>query len=271
MKPTHKESVAMTLRTFNFFTAILISGCTGTVGQPLPSGDEGDLMAFADSPETLGQLIYEGRVQPRGDDDDAVFQYDRRVAQTDDGWIATHLTRTTAGEPVVLHRTVYTDDNTLVSFDEIHAQTGLTGHVELQPDGSLELDVSLGEQQWHRTEGAGDPVHAGPSLYGFALNHWDDLLDGEKVPLRFIVLADQRTYRFVLRLESTDADATVFRMTAASAFVRMAVPVMDLTFDTATRDVLRYEGPVPPMSGDDTNLAKLDGRVDYVHIADTYR
>jgi hypothetical protein len=44
-----------------------------------------------------------------------------------------------------------------------------------------------------------------------------------------------------------------------------------VTFDSTTKNVVRYEGRVPPMQGQGGKLRELDARVDYTMSAPVYR
>jgi hypothetical protein len=251
--------------------ALLLSACTDTAGLPLPSSAQEHLTEVGSNPAPQGELMYHGHVQERDEASADLFHYERWVAPNDQGFVGTHVTFTPDDTPIVLHSALYADDGELISFEEIHGQTGLVGTVTVLPDGQVELDVSIGDDVFHRTEKAGDPVHVGPTLFGFALQNWDALMAGEKQYLRFVVLSDHRTYRFALSLESTDTETTAFKMTATSPFVRMAVSAMRITFDTASREPIRFEGLVPPMIGNASDLHQLDARVDYELVAEDYR
>ena len=53
--------------------------------------------------------------------------------------------------------------------------------------------------------------------------------------------------------------------------MRLIVAPLTLTFDTTTRNVVRYEGRVPPMQAQAGKLKALDARVDCVMNLPVYR
>jgi hypothetical protein len=61
-----------------------------------------------------------------------------------------------------------------------------------------------------------------------------------------------------------------FSVTPSRWLVRLAIAPLAVTFDSATRSVVRYEGRVPPMRDDGGRLRTLDARVEYVMAAAAY-
>ena len=149
----------MTTRAIAPLFALVLTACTGLVGQPLHADAAGRLHDAGEHPDSLGDLIYEGRVQARGDDADALFRYERRVERVDDGWVGSHITYNTNEVPVVLQIATYTDAYELLSFEEIHGQTGLVGEATVNADGDLELDWAQGGEADSSLESDDDPVH----------------------------------------------------------------------------------------------------------------
>lgn len=244
---------------------LLVLGChTHT---PLPAPASAQLEHLAEAPGSLGTLVYRGRVQPRGPDSAALFSYERRVSASEAHATSTHLTQTVGGDTIVLHRAEHhPGDYRLYRFEEIHQQTGTAGTVTVDASGTATFALRDGRR---RTERGSEPVVAGPTLFGFVLHRWDDLLGGAHVPVRFAAIDAMRTYRFSIRLLSQDAEQTRFEMRPSSPLVRLGVPTMHLTFDTPTRAIVRYEGLVPPLVGD--RLDRLDARVDYTMQLPAYR
>ncbi|MEO0600219.1 MAG: hypothetical protein AAF211_02230 [Myxococcota bacterium] len=249
----------------------LLTGCAHPTAAPLPAAAEAELTEHIEALDVDAVPIYTGRVQPRGDDADALFSYRRAVFADGDALVASHLTVDADGEPKVLHVAHTASDGRLLRFQEWHGQTGLVGSMVVDASHTATFEVTVGGAHTERTEAGEVPVHAGPSLFGFVRQHWDALVKGEARPLRFAVLADTRTYRFDVRLGSIDEARAVFEMRASRPFVRLAVPTLALTFDSVTRTPIRYEGPVPPLRETSRGLRSLDARVDYTLAGPGYR
>ncbi|MEN0062182.1 MAG: hypothetical protein AAGA48_08515 [Myxococcota bacterium] len=249
----------------------LLLGCAHPTAAPLPAATEAELTERIEALDVDAVPIYTGRVQPRGDDADALFSYRRAIFDDGDVQVSSHLTVDADGEPKVLHVAHTRSDGRLLRFEEWHGQTGLVGSLAVDASHTATIEVTVGGERTERTEAGDVPVHAGPSLFGFVLQHWDALVKGEVRPLRFAVLAKARTYRFDVRLASIDEARAVFEMRASSPFVRIAVPTLAITFDSVTRTPIRYEGPVPPLRETPRGLRSLDARVDYTLTGANYR
>ena len=246
---------------FHLALAVLALGCAAHRA-PLPAEAGHILQAAGDNPDTLGELIYTGYVH---DTSGTPFTYERRVKQEDGQVVSSHLTLDDSGQAVVLHRATHDSDYALASFEEIHGQTGLSGALSVEEDARF--STTRGGEAAAATEALSDPVHVGPTLFGFVLQHWDALLDGEVRHLRFAVLDDARSYRFRLQLSALEDDRATFQIVATSPLVRMAVAPMSISFLRETRAVIRYAGPVPPLRSQSGRLRALDAVVEYEHHA----
>jgi len=89
--------------------------------------------------------------------------------------------------------------------------------------------------------------------------------------VRMIVMTKRETYGFEIRRQSQANGRTSFSITPSSLIVRMLVAPLTVTFDSATRNVVRYEGRVPPMQLVNGKLEALDARVEYTMNVAVYR
>jgi hypothetical protein len=241
---------------------LLLSSACAPRAHDLPAAAQARLDALTADPSPLGALVYRGEVVTG---DGVPFTYERRVRQTDHGAVASHLTRDAEGRAVVLHTARHDETYTVAGFEELHAQRGLVG--SLSVDDGVAYEVSVAGASTRHTEPLDAPVHVGPTLFGFARTHWDALLAGETRPLRFAVLDAGRSYRFRLSHHTSDGEEVVLRLVATDPLVRLAVGPMDLVFDSTSRQILRYDGPVPPMRRDGDRLHPIDAVVHYTHHA----
>lgn len=237
---------------------------------PLSTLDRSDLDARVAAIEDQAEEIYTGQVRNRDGDDPLLYTYQRWVTPGDAS-VASHVTRSLDGVVAVLQEASTGPDGRLRHFAEWHDQIGLIGTLDVDDASTATFDVTVEGERTVHTEPGDLPVHAGPSLFAFALAHWDELLAGETVPFRFPVLDDTQTYRFELDLEQADDDLVIIRMRASRWFTRLAVPSMAIAFDTAARVPVRYEGLVPPFRVTSDGLRPLDARVDYTLTGVTYR
>ncbi len=250
------------------FVAALGLGCA-TKPVPLAAAATAELDRHAHAPESAGELVYEGTVA-RLDGDDPLFAYQRRVRDLGDAHEATHVTRAPDGV-VMSISSKYTADYAMLEHSQIDRQTGTVGRARMLDAHHLELERTQGDRVRRRVEAVDAPIVTGTTLFGWTIAHWDELVAGRTLEVRFVAVDDLRTYAFELQLATTDASTTVISMRAKQAIVRAALPPMRLVFDTATRKVLRYEGRVPPKIAKGHALRPLDARVDYAYASATYR
>lgn len=249
----------------------LLAAC-GTRPAALPGASQAALDQLARTPAAAGTLVYDGAVRPLGPGNDApVFTYERRVRDEHGLQRSTHLTHDADGAMPIAISATHTSEYELVEVEQIHGQTGVVGHARMLDDGRLELVRVQGGRTTRRVERVDAPVVAGPTLFGWALAHWDALVGGAQLRVRFAAIDAARSYGFELRLLAQDEATTVLSFRATSPLVRAAVPPMRLVFDTRTRAILRYEGRVPPMLAGAHGLHPLDARVDYTFAAASYR
>jgi hypothetical protein len=217
----------------------------------------------------LDTLVYRGTVHA-ADAPEPAFVYERRVGRDGDEAISSHVTMRPGGEVVVLQRARHAPDYSLRSFEAIQRQTGVRGSVRIEGD-RVELSLRVGSREVVRSERLGAPLVVGPTLFGVILRHWDALRGGERIRIRFADVDRSRTYAFTLRCVATDSGHTRIEMRADNLFVRATIRPMTVTFDTATRRVVRYEGRVPPLRETARGLRPFDARVEYHNVAAEYR
>ncbi len=227
----------------------LIAGLASAKTAALDAAGAARLDAYRHAPDAAGELIYRGAVfdqhEPRAP---ALFSYERRVGPHAKGQSAAHITHAPNGDVIIVEEAEFGPGYALQRFDATNRQLGYSGSVVLSNDGRR-LDYRLLQDGvvTSATEDVSDPVVSGPSLHGFILQHWDALARGERLPVRMIVMAKTQTYGFDIRRADTKAGRTSFSITPSNWLVRLALKPLTVTFDSATRNVVRYEGRVPPM------------------------
>ena len=100
----------------------------------------------------------------------------------------------------------------------------------------------------------------GPTVFGYALTHWDKLARGDKLPIRFAVPAAGRSYPFVLSLERSASGTRVW-MRPGAWWLKFFTNDIWFELDPVTARVLVYQGPVPPL----LNGRSVDARVEYTY------
>ena len=239
----------------------------------LDDASKSHLDTLQKTPDAAGTLIYRGVVfaQSAGSAE-PLFKYERRVTSAGTLMTAAHITQDATGAVIIAETAQLTPGYGLKRFDAVNRQAGYSGSVLVSDDGR-HLDFSFTENGKTTTvrEEVSASLVTGPSLHGFILNSWDALSSGKKLSVRMIVLAKMETYGFDIRRERQDGGITLFSVTPSSLLVRLAVKPMTVTFDTVSKNVVRYEGRVPPMEVVGEKLRQLDARVDYTSVAPSYR
>lgn len=227
------------------------------------------------SQDSLGGLIYKGDTfSQKGNVTAPLFRYERRVLG--DGGkaslTASHLTSTPQGDALILETAHLGADYRVQRFEAINKQAGFEGSATVSTNGTQVTYtlVSKGSSST-ATENVSAPVVTGPSLFGYVLKNWDQLQAGNALPVRFLVLSEKTSYGFDLRIAQRSDTQTVVSMVASSFIIRMAIAPMAITFDTASRKPVRYEGRVPPQENVNGKLKDLDARVEYTLTSPTYR
>lgn len=235
---------------------------------------EARLMALQQAPEAAGAWVYDGVVRPlAAPTGAALFSYQRRVQPVGDRLVATHVTRDRQGRVLIMESATVTADHRLRRFEAVNGQLGLSGSVEASADGRvLRYRLIEGGHVRSATENLDAPAVTGPSLLGHILRHWDSLSAGGVEAVRFVVLSRLESIPFeIRRAEAAEPGRRAFTLTPARWHLRLAIQPLRVEFDEATRQVLRYEGRVPPMQVVDGRLKALDARVDYPQHAPIYR
>jgi hypothetical protein len=256
--------------------AATLAAATGASAAPTASLDAAaaaHLDRLARAPESAGALIYRGSVVPQDDPGSRpLFTYQRRVDSGHGGVSSSHITTDANGEVIISERARMAPGYVLRRFDAVNKQQAYSGSVVVSGEGRhLEFTLHRDGKVRTASEEVRHPVVSGPSLHGFILHHWDRLAAGEKIPVRMIILNRLETLGFDIRRQADAWGNTTFSITPSSLFVRLIVAPLTVTFDSTTRNVVRYEGRVPPMKPENGKLVDLDARVDYTMSVPFYR
>ncbi|MEQ1566633.1 MAG: hypothetical protein ABMA64_13410 [Myxococcota bacterium] len=244
---------------------LALAGCPHTPVLPVDAAAE-----LRSAGSSTAGLVYEGAVARRDTEGPTLFRYERRVEDRVDDQRSSHLTRTADGAPVVLQQAVHTPLYELVSFREVNQQTGLVGQVDVGPDGTATFRTLVDGRSRLRVEPPGEPLLAGPTLFGFVLQRWDSLLAGRSLRFRFLVAERRRSFRFELKRVEGPPGTICFEMSPIDPFLALAVPRAELVFDE-DRNLLRYSGAVPPREENGDHLKRLDATVTYERATERFR
>lgn len=229
------------------------------------------LSELARQPQSAGELIYRGQAYPNDTPTpEPEFRYERRVTSGGKTTASTHISRDRDGELAVIHRAEHDDAYRLQHFEELQAQTGTHGSVDIA-DGRVQFRRVRNGKVKTRTERTALPVAVGPTLFGLIRAHWNELDDGAAIGIRFADVQHARSFAFTLRRVAGDVHTTTITMSADSRLMRLAIPTMRMVFDTSARTVQSYQGRIPPMMRRGSRYAPVVARVQYRQIAARYR
>ncbi|WLD58571.1 hypothetical protein NFC81_01960 [Salinispirillum sp. LH 10-3-1] len=224
-----------------------------------------ELARVNEQPVAAGTLVYRGSTYPLDALDEApLFHYERHVLTVGRDRVATHRTYDRAGT-LMQSEAVWTSsayDVRQVAITDYQGIVSGTATVD-SAAGTLTFNVLENGRERQKTERLSLPLVSGPSLFGYIHHHWDEVVSSDKQSVRFIVLQDMATYGFTIRAEGVTEGLMVFSVTPTSLLVRLVVPSMHLMFDAQTRQLVRFEGRVPPKDNRTDKLKALDARVEY--------
>jgi hypothetical protein len=231
------------------------------------------VLQMAAAPEAFGSLVYRGDVFYRQiQTAPALFRYERRVAGDDLRLVSAHITRSMEGEVVIVEAAHSHSQYDLHSFSMVNQQLKMAGQAVLSKDGR-QIDYWLDDNGVisTSTESVSSPVVTGPTLFGFILRRWENIVSGNKLPVRMIVMKAKTSYGFEIEAEAEANGQRGFSIRASNLLVRMAVPTFRVVFEASSRRLIRYEGLVPPMAQIDGKFKDLNARVDYQLAVEGYR
>lgn len=231
------------------------------------------LQLLQQSAQSAGELIYRGDVfRLNTPNAQPLYRYERRVMDSGASTSSTHLTRDPQGEVIIMESAQVTPAYTMQRFDVINKQLGYSGSVVLSGDGrQLEYQLNDNEKISTQFETVDVPVVSGPSLFGFILQNWIPLTGGRNLPVRMLVMRAKTSYGFDIKVAEQTDQKTTFSIVPSNFFVRLAVAPMQVTFDTAKKQITHYEGRVPPVEWVAGRFKDLDASVNYQNMALTYR
>jgi hypothetical protein len=260
------------ISSFSVALLSMLTACGSPATKPLDQPGAARLEALRMAPETAGRLIYEGTVHALGGSSESqLYSYQRRVGEIPEGLTTSHITRSPNGEVILVESAQFTTEYELLGFEATNKQAGYSGSVVVIDGQRLEYVLNENGKITTASEKVNHPVVSGPSLHGFILKHWDELLNGRIIPVRFIALAEKKTYGFDIRLAEMASGHTSFSVTPSNFLVRLALDPLTVEFDSSSRNVVRYVGRVPPKQEINGKLIPLDARVDYTMKVAHYR
>lgn len=231
------------------------------------------LEALQAAPDSAGILVYRGATfAQRITAGNPLYRYERRVLAAPTGLNVSHITSDPTGRVIIVESATLTTQYEIRRFEVTHQQAGFTGSVEVSQGGRhLAYELNDNGKVTKAIEEVSDTVVSGPSMFGFILQNWNRLKEGDSLPVRMLVLKEKTTYGFDVKYEKQVNGHASFTIIPSSFLVRIAIAPLRLVFDTTTKAPVRYEGRVPPMENVAGKLKDLDAWVEYTNEGPAYR
>jgi hypothetical protein len=176
------------------------------------------------------------------------------------------------GKPAARERMVYDGDN-LVTYALDELQIGAAGNMKVQRDPGdparsallfeYTKDLASGGKPKTSTEALRNETLTGDMVAAFLVSHWGELLRGEKVKCRYVVVPRRETVGFTFSKESETPlqgrPVVIIRMEATSMIIaRLVDPVFFTVEKDGQHRVLQYVGRVTPKTRDGNKWDDLD-------------
>jgi hypothetical protein len=162
------------------------------------------------------------------------------------------------GKLAVREHVVYEGDE-LILYEMEDLQTGAHGSATIQPDASrpakakieFEYGMKRNDKPKLHTENLREDALIADMVGGFLLLHWDELMRGEKVKCRYIVVPRAETVGFTFEKDSESTwkgkPVLVVKMEATSRFIAALVNPLFFTIEKdAPHRVVQYIGRTTP-------------------------
>ena len=211
-----------------------------------------------------GKKIYQGDVTPVGEDV-SKYYYIRYAADVDGNHKITHVTFSKDDKKLVVQSSNQDKEESLVSYDEVHLQKNYLGTIKVDKNKVKIIKIENGEIE-SNTEELGYPVVVGPTLFGYIQNHWSELLAGDRLKIKFGLIERLETFGFDVYMKSTNELSTTIILTPSNFLMKLFVDDLEVDFDTKSKRVKRYKGPVPQYDDSEGNLEKVVATSVYKYV-----
>jgi hypothetical protein len=169
----------------------------------------------------------------------------------------TYVTRTYTypdGGTAAVEKATYRD-NKLIFYGLEEKQIGAHGQAEIHGDawqgsGQISFRYIKSGKTYTDDEDLTASTVVNDDIVPYMLAHWDRLMQGQEVYLRYIVIPRTQTVGFNLIKSGKTAwkgnPAVIIKMVPSSFFIRLVVDPMYFTVEKNTRRVVKYEGRTTP-------------------------
>lgn len=217
--------------------------------------------------ESDGIQVYEGKVFPEFDAANQHYYYERWLLNKSDQTFVSHTTYDMDGRTLVLQQSSSKIDGALITYREKHLQKNYVGELVVDGDTALIRKVMPKDIEQKKIK-LKYPLVTGPTLFGHIEQNWQNLVEFEqKLRVQFVLIENVTTMNFIIKLEKTDSNISRFTMKPINSFLGLFVATIYIEFDSTTKQVLRYSGPVPQYQIDDNKkFLKVNALTRYTYL-----
>lgn len=180
-----------------------------------------------------------------------------------------HVTRTYThpdGRTAAVEKAIY-DNHRLISYTLIEKQIAAHGRAEIHGDaragsGKISFRYEKDGETYTNVEDLEAATVVNDNIVPYLQAHWDELMQGGEVSLRYIVIPRTRTVGFnmIKSGETTwqGEPAVIIKMIPSSWFISLVVDPVYFTVEKDNRQVVKYEGRVTPKIEENGEWQDLD-------------
>jgi hypothetical protein len=234
----------------------------GLLCLPGPAGADQKHPMGSDAEEVLIGKIY----QKDSNLQHLLFKFRRTASHSGD---ETYVTRTYTypdGRTAAIEKVTYRDGR-LVSFRLMEKQIDAHGRAEIHGDawkgsGRISFRYVKNGETYTDVEDLEASTVVNDDIVPYMQAHWDELMQGKEVYLRYIVIPRTQTVGFNL-VKSDDATwkgkpAVIIKMVPAGFLVRLVVDPVFFTAEKDSHHVVKYEGRTTPKIQENGEWKDLD-------------
>ena len=209
------------------------------------------------------KLAYTGEVFDK--DNKKVFNYERFQDKQGDKILGRAVYKSLDGQEVFVEK-IESINNKLVRLDIYQKQLKQEASILIK-DGTVHFNLKKpGEKMSTSTESFKDNFIVGLEIVPYVQKHWDKLVKGEDLSIRFGVWSRQESVGFDLSKDKVENGNMIVKMSASSMFIRALVSPMYFVFDSQTKELSSYSGRLVPQIKKGGEFVEFDGSVRYQKI-----
>lgn len=197
---------------------------------------------------------------------DLLFNFRRTASHEGSRVLVTRIYTYPDGRTAAIEKVTY-DNRRLVSYTLIEKQIDAHGRAEIQGDaragtGRISFSYEKDGETYTNVEDLEVATVVNDNIVPYLHAHWDELMQGREVYLRYLVIPRTRTVGFnmIKSGETTwqGKPAVIIKMSPSNWFISLVVDPVYFTVKTDNRRVVRYEGRVTPKIEENGEWKDLD-------------